>query len=153
MRYCNLTFALFGCFGCLACLGADKTWTAGAGDWFQAANWNPVGVPAATDHAIINSGSPAVNSNIQIDRLTLDGGSLEGGGTISVTNFLWKSGSMGGSGTMEIPVGGSAMIDGPEAKTLNRVFRNEGTVKWTGAGPLGPHGAGGTFSNLAGGVF
>src|ERR1041385_2815919 len=102
----------------------DKTWFGGNGNWANPANWSPVGVPTETDHAILNGGSPAVNSDIQIDRLTLDGGGLEGDGTITVTNLLWKSGSMSGPGTTGVPVGGSAVIDGSQAKTLNRVFRN-----------------------------
>ncbi len=43
--------------------GVDRAWVGAAGgDWFAEGNWNPAGVPAATDTVRITSGTPALTN-------------------------------------------------------------------------------------------
>ena len=65
------------------------TWNAGTGDWTNADNWSPTGVPAAgaqIDILSANSDQNIPEGNPQIDRetVTLDGNAVQNGGEIDV---------------------------------------------------------------------
>lgn len=59
------------------CVSAQKTWDGGAGtnNWNDGNNWNPNGVPTATDAVTIGNGFTVIlNTNASIASLTLGGG-------------------------------------------------------------------------------
>lgn len=124
-------------------LGADTNWT-------DVANWalggNPAGVypnngqPAAanTYNAIINSGSPTLDTNITIIGLTLGAGAIGGGGNLTVNGLLsWSGGTIGGTGTTTL--GGGATLDNTNASLfLNQQLNNA-------SGSIAAHSGGGSF--------
>lgn len=78
---------------------------------------------------------------VAIDTLALNGGTLDGSGSVIVpTTLNWTGGTMGGTGTTT--ASGSLLING--AVTLNRAFNNNGSGVWQGANNIGGTG---TFNN------
>lgn len=84
----------------------DYVWTGSvSSDWHTAANWSPPAVPDAGDSATINGNIVSVNSNVVVGCLNLNGGTLQGAATLTVSNLTWTAGGMGGGGTTLIPEG------------------------------------------------
>src|SRR5689334_3390842 len=76
---------------------ATRTWTgATSSDWFSAQNWNPAGVPAATDSVTIG-GSVQLNGNATVSGLIFTGGAIGGTGTLTITGVgAWNAGDLSG---------------------------------------------------------
>lgn len=113
--------------------GQARDWVGGAGDWNVPGNWNPAGVPAATDDVTIGAG----------DDITVPAGfaavsksvTLSGGGdiTIAATGSLEINGStanginMAGSGTSMTNLG-ILKIGNTTAISLSGILMGSGSV-------------------------
>jgi uncharacterized repeat protein (TIGR01451 family) len=87
------------------------------------------------------------------DVLSLSGGILTGGGRVTLQGpaaSSWTGGTMSGSGTTLVPTGVTFNLSGASVKDFHtgRVWRNEGSVVWTGSGGIRT-GTGATFQNTA----
>ncbi len=97
----------------------------------------------------ISGGTIAVNGDLDLPNLTLEGGTLTGSGTITVSQALtWTGGAMGGSGTTVIPAESTFTLNGPNGKILvdTRTLNNATELIWNGTGSIFL-GTGTTFQN------
>lgn len=153
MRACTLTLVLV-CH--CAFLSAQVTWDGGAGtnNWGDANNWNPNGVPGATQSVTIGNGATVVlNTNATVAALIVGGGTsgsltlgnnntdrtLTVSGSITVQpgaqlvtagnggNVLIVGGSVINQGVFDLRIGG-ASADITFNGTLNQSIRGAGTV-------------------------
>lgn len=108
---------LFFCTSFIACLllvsntQAQVTWDGGAADdnWSSANNWNPNGVPTATDDVIIPNGFTTINIDVNAvcSSLTIDSGDEYTTVGITATNSLTVTNSVIiGAGTSPGGIGG-----------------------------------------------
>ncbi|MBI1178670.1 hypothetical protein GC207_14655, partial [bacterium] len=110
---------------------ADISWLGGNGSWDDPSMWSPAVVPGTTDTAIINSGTVTADNDLQIATLTFTGGTLAGGGQVTVTGTLnWTGGSMTGAGKTVLANTATASWTGAGDKWLNRNFDNLGTISF-----------------------
>jgi YD repeat-containing protein len=119
-------------------LGASYNWNGGSGDWSLAGNWTPdSGPPGASDTATINSGIATVGADTVVDTLILDGGTLTGPGTLTVSNELtWTAGMMSGTGKTVIGPGATLLLDNDANVVISqRTLENRGMVLATGSAP------------------
>src|SRR5438128_12496286 len=82
---------LVGLHGLLINLGAaDKTWVGGvSSNWFEPANWDPVGIPASIDSiAITNPATIVITDNVVVGSLELRHATLVVSNQLTVTNLL-----------------------------------------------------------------
>ena len=90
--------------------------------------------------------------------LDLDGGTLEGAGSVTVSGTLnWYDGTITGTGNLTIASGGTldvadGSITSPVGRVLDRALVNSGTVNWT-AGRSTTATANGTINNQSGASF
>lgn len=121
-------------------------------------------------------GTARFNGADSFGSVTLNGGTLDGSGDLTVTGTLaWSLGTMAGSGRTIIASGGGTNILGPETRVLSRVLVNNGSASWidgrlemaggrienngtftaNSAGALNSYGAGGVnaFNNNANARF
>ncbi|HRP42903.1 MAG TPA: hypothetical protein PLM26_12210, partial [Saprospiraceae bacterium] len=77
----------------------NYTWGGTSDNWSDPAKWIPYGVPGANDNVFLNSGTPMLTSNSQIENLTFNGGTLLGDFDLNITGALnWTGGQIGNSG-------------------------------------------------------
>ncbi len=136
-----------------ATLISEKHWIAASGNWENAANWNPSGVPASTDDVYIDASGTytvtintlvAVNSlhvgvGSGIDVQTLDVSatnslSLSGASDVTTTGALTLNGnSLSGAGTLDVygvlnwpngTIGGTGMLSIKAGGVLNMTTAN-----------------------------
>jgi len=102
----------------------------------------------------INAGTVTANTNFAVSNLDLINGTLDGTGTVTISNAMnWSGGTMSGSGRTIIPVGATLNLAISSGVGLNaRTLENGGTVLWTGAGNFGMN-FGSVITNRAGAVF
>lgn len=87
----------------------------------------------------VNAGTLTFNTNASIKNLTLNVGSVNGTGTVTITGvFNWTGGSLDGSGALTAAAGGTMNISGFETKSLSNghTLNTAGTTAWTGSGAL-----------------
>jgi len=86
--------------------------------------------------------------------LTLNGGALTGGGTVTVNGTMnWEGGYLTGSGVTVIGSNSVVNLTGPNTKYLyQRTVNNYGTVNWSGVGSIWAE-LGAVFNNQAGALF
>jgi hypothetical protein len=80
-----------------------------------------------------------MQDSVGAERLEVTSGTLNGTGTVTVTNeFHWSGGTLGGTGALTTLAGSVGTISGTAAKTLDggRVLNNAGTLVWTGTGGI-----------------
>jgi fibronectin-binding autotransporter adhesin len=138
MRKMVLILAFAASWGGITSLSAQTSFTwvgSTGGEWHNAVNWNPQGIPGSDDTAIINSGSVVINSEAEVSALSFSG-TLTINSTLTPRNiFTWTSGNLTGPGTLNIPgdavwnlsTAGGKNISG--ALTINQA----GTANWSGA--------------------
>jgi len=126
-------------------LAIDHTWNVLSGDWTVGANWLPTTVPGAGDLVIIdNNGTATLDSASTIAGLSLNGGTRDGSGTLTVTgDSIWTSGAAAGVGSTT-NFDGALAITGATSKTPN-----SGTVNANGTTTLSGNTA--DNNNLLGG--
>lgn len=119
-------------------------WT-GSGAWSTAANWNPAAVPGSSDIAFVSAGTASVNDTRSLGALQLNGGTLSGSGTLTLTGkgSSWTVGSMSGSGTTAIASGASLLLSGASTKSISHGSSGSGGRKLENSGLVALDGAGG----------
>ena len=131
------------------------TWNPAAiGDWSDGANWdtNPI-VPnnaVNTFVVIINDGATTLDSAFTIDELTLSGGALIGGGSLTVNDqTTWSGGALGGVGaTATLDFNGPTLWDGGSKGFAAVTVNLNGATTWSAGfiGSIEPP-EGGTINN------
>ncbi|MBI4622495.1 MAG: PEP-CTERM sorting domain-containing protein, partial [Verrucomicrobia bacterium] len=138
----TVNFAVAPTFGSLSVSGGTINLNAGL-----------AGNPAVTiTSGAINFNAPATISGA----LSLSGGTLGGTGTVSLsgTGKNWTGGTMGGAGTTFILAGGTLAIPNTGNPALSgRSLANAGTVNFSPSSFVILTGAGGTLTNLSGGLW
>ena len=95
-------------------------------------------------------GTLAVAANVSASNVDLNGGTLDGAGSLTVTSTLeWNGGEMTGAGTTNIAQGGSFHIGGNAVKILERSVNNAGSATWDGPADI-ISGQGAVFTNRSG---
>jgi choice-of-anchor C domain-containing protein len=119
--------------------GVTYTWTgASSGNWSDNGDWQPAGVPSASDNAII-PGGPAVNLDgaFAVNSLILGGGTTAGAGSLLVTNeFNWCGGAL--NAALTVGANGSMYLNATSnLNASNATLVNLGTMLWTEGNLLG----------------
>jgi hypothetical protein len=102
----------------------------------------------------INGGSLVANTNLTVENLDLNTGSLDGSSTVTMAHTMnWTGGSMSGTGRTIISPSATLNINSPSpgGLSISRTLENGGTTTWTGAGNISM--AGSTITNRAGALF
>jgi uncharacterized repeat protein (TIGR01451 family) len=133
-------------------VATNFTWLGGSGDWHDAAQWSPVGVPGALDSASLSGGAVQLTNSVTVAGLALSGGTLTGSGGLTIaSNMSWTAGVISGSGGLMIATGATVAVSGGSTKTLARPVDNAGTWTWTGGTVVGNNNP--TFNHQAGALF
>jgi fibronectin-binding autotransporter adhesin len=133
-------------------VATNFTWLGGSGDWHDAAQWSPVGVPGALDSASLSGGAVQLTNSVTVASLALSGGTLTGSGGLTIaSNMSWTAGVISGSGGLMISTGATVAVSGGSTKTLARPVDNAGTWTWTGGTVVGNSNP--TFNHQAGALF
>lgn len=136
-RYTTLLGALIvALLGAASASAATCTWNGGANPWQAASAWSCNAVPGPTDDVVIASGTVTFSAPIMgpgavtVRTLTLTGGTLDGDGTVTVSESLvWETGTMGGEGSTIVL--GSAEFRGATAKNIGRTVYLRGATTWS----------------------
>jgi Concanavalin A-like lectin/glucanases superfamily/Domain of unknown function DUF11/IPT/TIG domain/Ig-like domain CHU_C associated/G8 domain len=93
---------------------------------------------SGTGFMIFDGASMTITNAVNIDNLTLGGGAIGGGGTLTINDaFMWTAGTLGGTpGTMNIGGGAVATISGTSSRALQRNVNNAGSVVLTATGQI-----------------
>lgn len=88
----------------------------------------------------INGGTVAANASFAVENLVLVAGTLDGTGTVTISNAMsWPGGALNGSGRTIIAPGATLDLANPLAGAFGmatRTLENAGTILMTGAGTL-----------------
>ncbi len=128
-------------------------------DWFKALNWTPSAgaPPGPSDTATINSLTVDIsgNTDVEVAFLNMNGGTLTGNATITVTgNLDWTGGDFGGSGNVDLTNTAALLISGGDGgRDLNeRTFNQAGTTVFEPSDTV-RMGDGAVFNNQVGALF
>ncbi len=112
---------------------------------------------AGTGIIVIAGGTVTVSTGNSgsVARLTQRRGTVNGGGTLTVTNsFTFGGGVQSGTGKTVVAAGTTGTLSSASPKFLGRTFENQGTVTYSGSGlQFGIAGGVGVINNLAGAVM
>ncbi|TWT31334.1 hypothetical protein KOR34_47140 [Posidoniimonas corsicana] len=91
-----------------------RTWNGGDATWSSDDEWSPAGAPnnngADTFHAVVPTGAALLDQDITISELSVQGGTIAGGNSLTVLDSLnWSGGRIGGEGTLTLA--GATTID------------------------------------------
>lgn len=142
------------------------TWVGDAtthlGSWTDATKWSPSGtVPnnagLATYTAQLNSGTASIptGTTITLNDLYLFGGSIDGGGALTLTGFgsSWTSGALSALSQVAVASGAALTASTYANHDFNQTtITNQGVFTWSDGGAL-RSGNGGAFVNASGGAF
>ena len=128
---------LFLLFFVAAQVNAQQTFTAiNNGNWSNENTWNPTGVPGDRDVAVIESSrTVTLDGDVTIEGLAFTGGTLQGSGELTITEFFnWSGGNLGGDVDevaihVILPEESESTWDGG-SKNLNARVDNEGSISW-----------------------
>ena len=125
-------------------------WVGGtSGDWTEASNWSPTGVPVATDTAVIGETGQGQRLAVLTAHTTVAGLELIGQGAVAgdfdltvTADFLWAAGGPGietfrGSGTVTNAATSTLhMAEGTPRFQMSsgRTLVNDGLIIWDGSG-------------------
>jgi hypothetical protein len=114
-----------------------KTWVGGSGgNWHADGNWNPVGVPTATDDAVIASSAPLISTgDAAIGSVAISAGLSIAGRTLTVGTTAPSTIAAGvtlSDGTLRLN-GGTTWSDGTVQITNAGAVESAGTLQVTGA--------------------
>ncbi len=122
---------------------SNYTWNGGVASWSDPAAWTPNGVPGAADTAIVNAGQATLDSDVQVAGFKLTGGTVYGGGKLTVTaRMVWSNGYLTGDSLspsagnlVEVGPGANLELSGDNSKNLDRrTLVNKGAATWSGTG-------------------
>ncbi len=132
-----------------ASAAAVMEWTGGIFTLNPGAQFNGAGL-----YRINSPATVIANASFTVPNLDLTGGTLDGTGTVTISNVMnWTGGTMSGSGRTIIPAGVLLNLSSVGGVALNtRTLENAGTVLWTGAGVIGMN-FGSVITNRVGALF
>jgi len=150
MRFVSL-LVLVLCFASSTQAQTRYMWVGGSsGDWTEASNWSPSGVPAAADTAVVGEEGVSaqraaiLTANTEVAGLVVEGlGVVTGNFDLSVTKrFVWSSGGSGfetfrGTGTITNAASSTLHMAEPTSRfqmSDGRTLVNNGTIRWDGSG-------------------
>ena len=91
---------------------ATCVWNGSTGNWSDTARWTGCGgvAPGTNDTAVISGGTVTIDQDVTVQGLTINGGTLQGSNTLTVTQtMVWSScAALAGNGTTTI--GSSATL-------------------------------------------
>jgi hypothetical protein len=110
-----------------------------SGDWNDAANWTDPegnhGVPGANDFAVLGSFSPSLSSDVTVNALSLNGGTISGPGKLTVTGFFTiASGKL--ANQITIAAGATCELLNDDDIGLSGTIINAGRLKIHGKGGI-----------------
>ncbi|MDB6170477.1 MAG: Na-Ca exchanger/integrin-beta4, partial [Verrucomicrobia bacterium] len=130
--------------------GQVVVWGGTSGTWSIGGNWIGGSTPLSGQDARVSAGAAFLDANFSVANFTLDGGAIDGAGTLDVNGtFNWAGGSIAGSGVLNANAG--AVISGSGSIASRTVIFN-GSTTWTGGSVINA-GSSGTLINAAGGTF
>jgi hypothetical protein len=101
---------------------------------------------------VVQPGDLVFNTNITLANFSLQDGTVDGPGALTVTNtFNWSQGTLQGSGAVNIAGGATCTISGFTLNLAQRTINNAGTTIMTNGALVINNGA--VFNNLAGGLL
>ena len=105
----------------------DYTWRLNSvrGDWYDATNWTPTGVPGASDTAIVPKGNPTLSRPTSVAKLYLDAG-LSGEDVTVLNEMHWTDGVIYGSVTIDTAA--TLSIEGNSTVFVTGTLNSNGTV-------------------------
>ncbi len=106
--------------------------------------------------AVLGNATLNFNAAQNLTSLTMSGGTLQGSGSVTISNlFNWSNGTMAGAGRTILPSGATANVTSASSKGLNRTLDNSGMLNYSGNNLYFGYGAAvpGVINNLAGGVI
>ena len=111
-----------------------------SGNWNTAANWidiqgNP-GVPGANDFAVVSTFSPIFTTDVTVKAMSLNGGTLSGAHTLTVTGFCTIADGTIAS-NLTIPSGSTCELLNDSDIALSGTFSYSGTLRLHGKGGIG----------------
>ena len=143
----RLALALAFFLSPIAVFGATFT-SVTNGPWTSGPTWDLGSPPTSSDDVVINH-DVAVVGPVTANSVTLNNGSINGAGSVTVPVFNWSNGKIGTGGTT-VTVTGTGTISGLSNlhHVANATFVNQGTTTWTsGAGEIRVE-SGGVFNNM-----
>ena len=136
-----------------------STWSAGSGNWSNAANWSPnTFFPnngnggLSYDAVLSNGGTITLDQNIVIEKFTLTAGTLTGTTAFTLTLndlFTWGSATISGLGTLQ--ANGGMTLNASTHVLNSHTVNNGGAANWT-VGNI-DSGNGAIFNNQSTGTF
>lgn len=111
-----------------------------SGDWNQASNWIDIeghaGVPGPNDFAIVSTFSPTLSTDVTVGAMSLNGGTLNGAHTLTVSGFCTiADGAI--KSNLTIPAGATCELLNDTDITLTGTFTYAGNVRLHGKGGIG----------------
>lgn len=118
------------------------TWNgANPGDWAEASNWSPNGVPGPEDAVVIGSGTATLTANTTVASFELSGsGVLTGDADLTVSSVMtwvsqWPATGIQGSGTVTVAPGAVLQMTGTPpngryAMSSGRTLVSQGQAVW-----------------------
>lgn len=161
----TLLLLLLGLFCSQHLFAQTKIWAGTTTDWHTSGNWNPVGVPTASDDVEINTttNNPVISSaavaksvklSIANSGLTIDSGvTLTLSSDVNIPLFI-HGGTLTNNGILNI-TNSKATFDGTSGTIRlqsSAILNNAGTITVTGGLNFALNIAAGTFNNLTGGT-
>jgi len=157
-----LFFSVLSIF-CLTISAQTKTWVGPSGGSFNtAANWNPSGVPGASNDVVIPTGSDIIIGAANVKSIAIEGNALASlAGNLTFTNtssiatnatVSWFSGALNGA---TITNNGTINLTGIQSKNIdgNTLFVNNGTLNIDSDGLLVLTNVNHTLHNSSSGVI
>ncbi|PAP75979.1 hypothetical protein [Rubrivirga marina] len=115
---------------------ATCTWNGGAAAWQTPSAWSCNAVPGPTDDVVIAAGTVTFSAgvggtgSVTVRSFTMTGGTLDGDGTVTVSESLvWETGTMAGEGSTIVL--GTAEFTGATSKTIRRTLYLRGASTWS----------------------
>jgi len=142
---------------CAPAVAVDYVWRGNVGNWEDANQWTLLGVPGASDSALLGGGTAFVNAAASVGSLLIDRGRLAGPGALAVGSLNFQRGAMGTEFcpcvTGSTTVAGTSSFNGALDQGVGPAYtlRLQGNAVWS-AGDGALNGAG-TVVNAATAVF
>ncbi len=111
-----------------------------SGDWNNSSNWIDIqgnhGVPGVNDFAIVSTFSPTLSTDVTVNAMSLNGGTLDGASTLTVTGFCTiADGAI--KANLTIPAGATAECLNDTDIILTGKLTYSGTMRLHGKGGIG----------------
>ncbi|GAB3505100.1 3-coathanger stack domain-containing protein [Emticicia fontis] len=162
----SLLLFLLGFFCSPYLFAQTKTWAGTTADWHTPENWDPVGVPTASDDVVINTATtnPIISSNVSAKSINISvAGALltvNSGVTLTISNnagpvLQISNGGLTNNGTVLVTNTNATEVSQEAAilLTFSAIINNAGTITVNGGANYGIRMAAATINNQSGGVI